>query len=244
MYHDGAGNLLYETVRFDPKTFKQRRIDENGTPAWGLNGSARVPYHLPDLRCAIAREDVVIVVEGEKDADNLTKLGYTATTNAGGASWQWTDDFVEHFDARVVVIGDNDDGGRKAAVRNANQLLSVAKDVYLIESLPDAPAKGDVTDLFAAGCTKEQFDGLIAQAQRIGPERGVDLLSDVEAFSARFVRLSKHALLAVALWILHTYVIDAAYYTPYLSITSPQRRCGKRIVWPRGARKSGQSRAV
>ena len=25
----------------------------------------------------------------------------------------------------------------------------------------------------------------------------------------------------------YTYVIDAAYYTPYLSITSPQRRCGK-----------------
>ena len=51
-----------------------------------------VPYRLPEIQEAIASERPVFIVEGEKDVDNLTKLGIVATCNAGGAG-KWR---VEH----------------------------------------------------------------------------------------------------------------------------------------------------
>lgn len=53
------------------------------------------------------------------------------------------------------------------------------------------------------------------------------ILDDVVRFIRRFVVLSDHQLDAVALWIAHTHAIDTADATPYLTITSPEKRCGK-----------------
>jgi Protein of unknown function (DUF3631) len=53
------------------------------------------------------------------------------------------------------------------------------------------------------------------------------LLDDVVRFVRRFVVLSDHQADAVALWISHTHAMDAADATPYLTITSPEKRCGK-----------------
>ena len=43
----------------------------------------------------------------------------------------------------------------------------------------------------------------------------------------RHVVLDQAAADATALWIAHTHAIDAAYVTPRLAITSPEKRCGK-----------------
>ena len=45
----------------------------------------RVLYRLPDVAAAVRQGRVVFVVEGEKDADALARLGLAATTNVGGA---------------------------------------------------------------------------------------------------------------------------------------------------------------
>ena len=62
--------------------------------------------------------------------------------------------------------------------------------------------KSDVTDLFAAGWTKDQFDGLIAEAQRIGPERGVIYCLTLRPFqrglSGGVTLPSRHGALGVA----------------------------------------------
>src|SRR5215204_907443 len=58
------------------------------------------------------------------------------------------------------------------------------------------------------------------------PETG-ELLDKIAAAISRFVALSPHQLSVVALWVLHTYAIDAADTTPYLAINSPEKRCGK-----------------
>jgi hypothetical protein len=47
------------------------------------------------------------------------------------------------------------------------------------------------------------------------------------AFIRRFVVLSPDQLLVVSLWIIHTHAVDVVDETPYLSVTSPERRCGK-----------------
>jgi putative DNA primase/helicase len=79
-YTDELGELLYESCRLEPKSFRQRRPDDRGGHVWSLRDVRRVPYRLQDLQ----EQALILVTEGEKDADNLWALGLAATTNAGG----------------------------------------------------------------------------------------------------------------------------------------------------------------
>jgi hypothetical protein len=54
-----------------------------------------------------------------------------------------------------------------------------------------------------------------------------EILDDVELFVGRYVVLGLNQLVAVSLWVAHTWVLDAAEVTPYLAVTSPERRTGK-----------------
>jgi hypothetical protein len=53
------------------------------------------------------------------------------------------------------------------------------------------------------------------------------LLADIAAFIRKYVVVSESQCLALALWVLHTHTIDAAHATPYISITSVEKECGK-----------------
>ena len=109
-YRDETGNLLYQVVRFEPKTFRQRQPDGGGGWLWNLKGVRRVLYRLPELLAADPAT-WVFVVEGEKDADNLVALGLLATCNAGGAG-KWQDAYSEALcGRRVAIIPDGDAPG-------------------------------------------------------------------------------------------------------------------------------------
>ena len=84
-YHDETGVLLYASVRFEPKAFRQGKPDGQGGLTWNMAGVRRVPYRLPELVRAAQAGELVWIVEGEKDADRLAALGLVATTNVGGA---------------------------------------------------------------------------------------------------------------------------------------------------------------
>jgi hypothetical protein len=62
------------------------------------------------------------------------------------------------------------------------------------------------------------------------PTFGGLLLDDVVRFVRRFVVLDENQADALALWIAHTHAVDAADATPYLTITSPEKRCGKSLL--------------
>jgi len=59
------------------------------------------------------------------------------------------------------------------------------------------------------------------------PDEGATLLDDLAAFVRRYVVVTDAQADALALWIVHTWAIDAAGSTPYLSVTSAEIRCGK-----------------
>ena len=60
------------------------------------------------------------------------------------------------------------------------------------------------------------------------PVTTADLLKQVDAFFARFVVLpSESARVALTLYVLHTWAIEAADATPYLVVVSPERQTGK-----------------
>src|ERR1700719_4445515 len=92
-YRDAGGRLLYEVVRRHPKSFACRRPDGAGGWVWNLDGSERVLYRLPELVAAVRDGLTVFVVEGEKDADALARLGLAATTNVGGAG-KWRAEYA------------------------------------------------------------------------------------------------------------------------------------------------------
>lgn len=56
---------------------------------------------------------------------------------------------------------------------------------------------------------------------------GAVLLDEVRAFVLRFVVLDDAQADAVALWVAHTHVFDAFGCTPYLAVTSAEKRSGK-----------------
>lgn len=55
-----------------------------------------------------------------------------------------------------------------------------------------------------------------------------ELLNDIIATIRRYVVLADDAQgIALGLWALHTWAFDGAHATPYISITSPEKRTGK-----------------
>jgi putative DNA primase/helicase len=60
--------------------------------------------------------------------------------------------------------------------------------------------------------------------------RGADLLEQLVAAVARYLVIVPHAVVAVALWVIHTHALDAAWITPRLAIWSPVKRCAKTLL--------------
>lgn len=167
-YLDHEGYLLYQVVRYEPKTFRQRKPKPGGGWEWSLKGVTPVLYRLPDLLDSDP-DQWVFLVEGEKDADNVCKLGLVATTNAQGAE-KWQPHFNEWLrDRRICILPDNDDSGRKHAHKVAPGLTEVATQVRVLE-LPDLPAKGDVSDWIANGGTADQLLALVEDATDYDPD--------------------------------------------------------------------------
>lgn len=158
-YTGADGTLIYQVVRYEPKSFAQRRPDGAGGWAWNLTGVTRVLYNWPAVEAAITVGRKVFLVEGEKDAETLRDLGLTATTNAGGAA-KWDTRYSEILNrGTVIILPDNDGPGRTHARIVADQLA----DCIVIE-LPGLPPKGDVTDWVNAGGTRQDLIALTRAA--------------------------------------------------------------------------------
>lgn len=155
-YCDEQGTKLFDVIRLNPKSFRQRA----SSGEWSMKGVRHVPYRLPQLIEAVEADRTVFVVEGEKDVHALVELGLVATTNPGGAG-KWRNEYAAHFrGARVVVLPDNDAPGHRHALDVAARLFTVAKEVRVV-ALPRVPEKGDASDWLGAGGTVDQLKALV-----------------------------------------------------------------------------------
>jgi AAA domain/CHC2 zinc finger len=202
-YEDEAGNLLFETRRFEyrnanggfvlkdgkrKKTFRQRRPDpEWGDWIWNLDGVRIVPYRLPELIEAIGNGHPIAVVEGEAKVDLLRSWGIPATCCAGGAG-KWKPEHSAFLrGAEVIIVPDNDDAGRKHADIVGSSLQGTAASIRVLE-LPGLPAKGDVLDWAKAGGTVEQLHDLIErQAKPWAPRSQQDDGKDAGDFASKLL---------------------------------------------------------
>ena len=140
-YEDKDGRHVMDVVRFKPKDFRPRRPDGK----YSLEGIERVPYRLPKMLEAIEDERTVLLVEGEKDCDNLAKLGLTATTFSGGAG-KWRPEYLQYFKgASVCCMPDNDNPGREGMNLLASKISPVTSSIRWL-NIPGIPEKGDISD--------------------------------------------------------------------------------------------------
>jgi len=140
-YTDAEGKLLFQVCRFEPKHFTQRRPDGNGGWIWDLKGVETVLYRLPN----ILKANEVLIVEGEKDVDNLALLGFVATTCPMGAK-KWKDHYNEFLKGKdLILCPDNDNEGREHMTQVAISVNGNSRSLRWLE-LPGLPSKGDISD--------------------------------------------------------------------------------------------------
>src|SRR5262245_13516381 len=81
-YTDENNVLLFEVVRYDTtdplERFRQRQPDGKGGWVPNIKGVRRVLYRLPQLIEAVKAKQLVLITEGERDANSAVKLGYAA----------------------------------------------------------------------------------------------------------------------------------------------------------------------
>lgn len=170
-YTDATGTtLLYQVGKFlgegRKKFFIPRMPDPAAADGWRytLAGVTRVLYRVAELREATE----VMYCEGEKDVETLRRIGYPATTHAGGANGTLTPAMIACLGGKhVVMVPDNDAPGQQMADRVTGLLQRVAATVKRI-SLPGIQAGGDITDWIESGHMRDEFAALIETAPVIG----------------------------------------------------------------------------
>jgi len=183
-YVDEKGKVLFQCVRYVPKDFRQRRPNGHGGWIWNLEGVRLVLYRLP----AVMASPSVLVAEGEKDAEALSALGFTATCNPMGAG-KWRGEYAEMLRAKeVFVIPDADEPGRKHAAAVLRSLKGIARSVKLLP----LPGAKDASEWIERGGTREALTQLVEQSApgKVGP--GQDSNGHAAAAGAPSVERNPH----------------------------------------------------
>ena len=170
-YKDAQGRVVYrKCIGRDARGEKfgwWQRWDA-GAGAWanGLQGMRCVPYRLPELVKSAPR--MALIVEGEKDADALTALGFTTTTGGGANCWlsEWSSLYLGLRPA--AVIPDNDAPGLKAAQAVCGSLLLAGCPSVRLHRWPEGTPDGwDVADELAllrkGGAGEEQLRAYVRE---------------------------------------------------------------------------------
>lgn len=156
-YLDEHGEIMYEVVRYCPKDFRQRRM-ENGNWVWNMDGVRRVLYHLPDLLKADQRR-MVLIPEGEADCEALATRGFVATCNVGGAG-KWLPSYSQCLAGRhVCLLPDKDDAGFAHTAMVAGSLMTFGAATIRVVVLPGVCK--DVSDFFRAGGTVDELKRVV-----------------------------------------------------------------------------------
>jgi 5S rRNA maturation endonuclease (ribonuclease M5) len=169
---DENGNVIIDASGKAKKEFRQF---VTGTP-YPKMPETRPLYNIPN----ISSSDRVIWVEGEKCADALNQLGFTATCHMGGAGMLSRNsapsyDFSPLHGKEVILWPDNDKAGRKVAELVQQLALQAgAKSVTTLTPPQGKPEKWDAADAIAESFNVRSFLNDV----RHKSQRSINLLDD------------------------------------------------------------------
>lgn len=139
------------------KSFCWKHKDNNGEWQKG-RGGINPPLYNQEILSNTAADSTVYIVEGEKDADTMTdKVGLPAVSAPDGATKgnkgkKWDNRFNSLFTGlNVAIVPDNDEAGKNFAGIVANELLTVAHSVKVLDLCTEwenLKEKGDITDIY------------------------------------------------------------------------------------------------
>ncbi len=199
-YLNPDGTTRYFINRYETKSgkeFRPERAREDGQPCgkWGLKKEERIPYNLHEITAS--KIGVVWFCEGEKDADNVRKLGLLSTCIPFGKNG-WLGQYAEWFKGLQVVIlphNDDDNSGLEFGASVAQGLWNVAAKIKILEPFGNGGGY-DVSDWIkdSERGDKELRDELIKLAQQT-PEWKFDPATTegaIDTDRANVQRLLKH----------------------------------------------------
>jgi len=140
-YVDEAGNLIFQKVRYIPKSFSCRR-PVGASWEYNTRGIKVVPYRLNRIK----DEARVFICEGEKDADLLAGLGYPSTSAPFGAG-SWPAELNPYFRGKSVFIL-YDVGNETKVQRIASELSKFTNDVIILY-IPLDQREADISDFLS-----------------------------------------------------------------------------------------------
>lgn len=166
-----------QKLRYSDKHFTWRKPDGNGGWIYNRQGVRPVLYVAGEIAGNVA------IVEGEKDADNIHKLGLNAVSGADGAGkGKWKPEYTKQLEgATAWIFQDNDEVGKEYAAEIAQALYGTAAHVYMIDLQTvwkEIPEHGDVSDLiehFGREKATEIICGLIENASEWTPPKKATL---------------------------------------------------------------------
>ena len=161
-YVDAAGRLLFQVVRFRPKSFMTKRTLPDGSVKWGPRGLTPALYRLPGVVAA----HTIVLLEGEKDVGTAERLGlppgWAASCNPYGAG-MWRNEYTAALAGkRVVFCPDTDVFGQTHLRIVAPALVGHATEMSIIR-LP-APFK-DLSEWAEAGGGAAAFAAMLRDAE-------------------------------------------------------------------------------
>ena len=151
-YIDESGKVINTKVRLEDKSFY-----------WTIKGN-KTPVPLFNLKGVIENE-LIFLVEGEKDVLSLQKLGYGVTSDRDGLTPENARKYLSGKD--IIIIPDNDKPGREYGEKAFGIVRGIAKSVKMVDLKSvwsEVPPKGDITDYIEKGFS---VDRIIEKANSI-----------------------------------------------------------------------------
>ena len=150
---DASGGIVRDSAGKPKKQFRQFMNGRQGVP------EPRPLYNIPNILDA----NKIIWVEGEKCADALNALGYTASCTIGGAG-MLSDNTASKFDFShlrnkdVILWPDNDEAGKKLArIVEAQAKAAGAKSTMMLKIPSTKEEKWDAADAIEEGFNIEKM---------------------------------------------------------------------------------------
>jgi len=138
--------------RYDDGRVVHRTVEKKFKQSGTTKGTAQL-YRLSKVLTAVAQDQIVYLVEGEKDVHALESLGVTATTSPMGASNFGRVDPSPLAGAQVVIVADKDKAGDNYASTAMEILLPLGCEIQLMH----AKVGKDAADHVAAGHSVDEL---------------------------------------------------------------------------------------
>jgi len=134
--------------------------------------------------------------------------------------------------AAVFAWKQNDElkNGKRAGDEWLKAVAAHAGTTVQVVTVPDQFK--DVNEWTLAGAAADELHSALDRAEvvnrKVKPRPLACLLDSICGFLRRYIVFQEiEQPIAIALWVAHTWALDAFEYTPYLHIASPEKQCGK-----------------